>query len=216
MRDRLSHRSRFWFELTVSYTLVLVTLWTAGPLQRVFFWTAAVWFFWLVVFRPLGRVSPLPFAARLRIGALMVAAGSVLALAVIALGWLLGTLHDLFGTSNPLLHATEYVVWALIQQLLQQQVFFSRIEQLAGSGAGAVLVTAILVGLAHIPNPVLAPVTFLGGWALTECYRRYRVLVPLGIVHGLVGLAIALAVPNDLHHHMRVGLGYLRYGRPMI
>ena len=33
----------------------------------------------------------------------------------------------------------------------------------------------------------------------------------LGIAHGILGLSLALTVPNSLHHHMRVGLGYLRY-----
>jgi hypothetical protein len=49
------------------------------------------------------------------------------------------------------------------------------------------------------------------GWLLSELYRRYRTLIPLGIAHGLVGLAIALSVPDRLNHHMRVGLGYLHY-----
>jgi hypothetical protein len=62
-----------------------------------------------------------------------------------------------------------------------------------------------------LPNPVLAPVTFVGGWLLSELFRRYRTLVPLGIGHGLVGIAIALSVPDHIQHHMRVGLGYLRY-----
>jgi len=31
------------------------------------------------------------------------------------------------------------------------------------------------------------------------------------VAHGLIGLAIAVSIPDSLHHHMRVGLGYLRY-----
>jgi membrane protease YdiL (CAAX protease family) len=77
---------------------------------------------------------------------------------------------------------------------------------------GACLAAGALFGLVHLPNPVLTPVTFLGGWIMSEIFQRYRSVVPLGIVHGLVGLAIALAVPDQINHHMRVGLGYLEWG----
>jgi hypothetical protein len=30
-------------------------------------------------------------------------------------------------------------------------------------------------------------------------------------VHALLGLTIALTAPDSINHHMRVGLGYLRY-----
>jgi len=30
-------------------------------------------------------------------------------------------------------------------------------------------------------------------------------------VHAMLGLTIALTVPESLLHHMRVGIGYLRY-----
>jgi membrane protease YdiL (CAAX protease family) len=102
-------------------------------------------------------------------------------------------------------------MWAVVQQWIQQSFFFERMERVIERGVLASFATAALFGLAHLPNPVLAPVTFLGGWLLSELYRRYRSVVPLGIAHGLVGLAVALAVPDSLNHHMRVGLGYLRY-----
>jgi hypothetical protein len=33
----------------------------------------------------------------------------------------------------------------------------------------------------------------------------------LGLAQGLLGLCIAICVPDSLIHHMRVGLGFLRY-----
>jgi membrane protease YdiL (CAAX protease family) len=123
----------------------------------------------------------------------------------------LGTLHRLFGRPNPIRHGGTYLMWAVVQQWIQQSFFFERMERVIERGVLASFTTAALFGLAHLPNPVLAPVTFLGGWLLSELYRRYRSVVPLGIAHGLVGLAVALAVPDSLNHHMRVGLGYLRY-----
>jgi membrane protease YdiL (CAAX protease family) len=139
------------------------------------------------------------FAALLLSGGLMMTAAG------------LGTLHGLFGTRDPLRHASGYICWAIIQQYIQQSFFFSRFEQLTRHGWLASLFAASLFGVAHLPNPVLAPVTFVGGWLMSELFRRYRTVLPLGLGHGMIGIAIAVSVPDHLQHHMRVGLSYLHY-----
>ena len=104
-----------------------------------------------------------------------------------------------------------YSVWALAQQFLLQAFFYRRVEVLAGNGLRAVAVTAILFAAAHIPNPLLVPVTLLGGLASCELFRRHRNLYPLAVAHALIGLALAVSVPDSIQRHMRVGLGYLHY-----
>ena len=136
--------------------------------------------------------------------------GVITAGAVLLVSAEIGTLHGLTYKPRPVLHAGTYLVWAVVQQWIQQSFFFVRMEKVIQRGVLASFTTAALFGLAHVPNPILTPLTFIGGWLLSELYRRYRTLVPLGIAHGLVGLAIALAVPDHLIHHMRVGLGYLQ------
>jgi hypothetical protein len=42
-------------------------------------------------------------------------------------------------------------------------------------------------------------------------FRRYRSIYPIGIVHAVLGLTVALTIPDSILHHMRVGIGYLRY-----
>jgi hypothetical protein len=42
-------------------------------------------------------------------------------------------------------------------------------------------------------------------------FRCYRSLYPIALVHAMLGLTIALVVPDSLLHHMRVGIGYLQY-----
>jgi hypothetical protein len=42
-------------------------------------------------------------------------------------------------------------------------------------------------------------------------FRRYRSIYPLAIVHAMWGVTIALVTPDSMLHHMRVGIGYLRY-----
>ena len=189
----------------------MATIWSANPTQRILFWISVAWFFVCAVFaklrgEPLGFKRPpllMTFITILLTVVLAVAMGGIAALA--------GTLHGLFGVRAPVLHASGYLLWALLQQYIQQSFFFARIERLTASGPLASLITAVLFGLAHLPNPVLTPVTFFGGWILCELFRRYRTLYPLAVAHGLIGLAIAVSVPDHIHHHMRVGLGYLRY-----
>jgi membrane protease YdiL (CAAX protease family) len=158
------------------------------------------------------RFLPVQFS-RLQFSIIVIGLGLITAVAVVLVSAELGTLHGLTYKPRPLLHVGMYLMWAVVQQWIQQAFFFVRFERVIHSGVLASFTTAALFGLAHLPNPVLTPLTFVGGWLLSELYRRYRAVVPLGIAHGLVGIAIALAVPDQINHHMRVGLGYLQYIR---
>ncbi len=198
-------------EILIGLGLIEATVWNARPVQLYLFWISAAWFLCHAVLatyhrKPLGLGLP-----QFKVTAVLLTAPVFLAGTVVANGAALGTLHHIFGTVAPLQHASTYIVWAIVQQYLQQSYFFVRFEQLISRGAVASLVTAAMFGIVHLPNPVLAPVTFAGGWIMSEIFRRYRCVVPLGIAHGLVGLAIAVTVPDYLLHHMRVGLSYLTY-----
>jgi hypothetical protein len=198
-------------EVGVGYALIMSTIWTASPLKQRLFWTSAAWFLcWAVVAAWHKGLKGYKLPS-LRVGGLLVACAFMVAIGLMGVAAAVGTLHGLFGARNPLLHAGGYIFWAVIQQYIQQGFFFARFEQVTGNGMLAGFLAAFLFGVAHLPNPVLAPVTFLGGWLLSELFRRYRSVIPLGIGHGLVGLAIALSVPDHIQHHMRVGLSYLRY-----
>jgi hypothetical protein len=188
--------------------LIIATIWTERALQRHFFWITAAFFFAATVIAFWNQPLELP---RLKLSLVLIAIGVLVAASVMLIASWAGTLHVLFGRRNVLAHAWGYLVWALFQQYLQQSFFFTRIERVVQSGVMASFVAAALFALAHLPNPVLTPVTFIGGWILSEIYRRYRTILPLGVVHGMVGLALAVSIPDGLMHHMRVGLGYLRY-----
>ncbi len=103
-----------------------------------------------------------------------------------------------------------YVVWSFIQEFILQSFFFNRFEELYG-GPAAVWIAATLFAAAHLPNPILTTATLIGALFFCEAFRRCRSIYPLAIVHAMLGLAIALTVPESLLHHMRVGIGYLRY-----
>jgi hypothetical protein len=108
--------------------------------------------------------------------------------------------------------AWQYAVWALMQQFALQSFFFVRIESLIGNRR-AVFAAAALFSSVHLPSPVLTVATLLGGVFFCEMFRRYRTLLPLGIVHALLGLTIAASFSDHILHHMRVGIGYLAFHR---
>jgi membrane protease YdiL (CAAX protease family) len=103
-----------------------------------------------------------------------------------------------------------YALWALMQEFVLQSFFFNLCEQLYG-GSTAVWMAATLFAAAHLPSPVLTTATLIGALFFCEMFRRYRSIYPLAIIHAALGVTISLAVPDSLLHHMRVGIGYLRY-----
>jgi hypothetical protein len=198
-------------EAAIGFALIMGTVWTVKTTQRWLFWASAVWFLgWALIsaWRRLQRGFKLPSA---KVTVVMILAALVVAGGLMALASALGTLHGLYGRKDPILHAGSYLVWAIMQQIIQQTFFLARFERLTQSGLRASIIAASLFGVAHLPNPVLTPVTLAGGWLMSELYLRYRMVLPLGIAHGLVGMAIAVSVPDHIQHHMRVGLSYLLY-----
>jgi membrane protease YdiL (CAAX protease family) len=103
-----------------------------------------------------------------------------------------------------------YVIWAVGQQFLLQSFLFLRLESLLGTSA-AVAVTTGLFTVAHLPNLPLTVLTFVGALFFTEMFRRYRSIYPLGIVHAILGITVAYTFPDNVMHHMRVGLSFWHF-----
>lgn len=104
--------------------------------------------------------------------------------------------------------AWQYAIWALLQEFILQSIFYLRLEGIVGPRR-AVIAAASLFALVHIPSPLLTVLAFLGGILFCECFRRWRNLYPLGVIHAGLGLTISAYMPDRWLHHMRVGLGYL-------
>jgi membrane protease YdiL (CAAX protease family) len=119
-----------------------------------------------------------------------------------------GTFHKLY--QPDLAHVGGYVVWTLYQQFLLQDYFMPRLSRILSSDA-AIGAAAVLFAVAHLPNLSLAVVTLAWGAVSCALFRRYHNLYMLGIAQGLLGLCFAVCIPDSLHHHMRVGLGYWHY-----
>ena len=199
------------YQLTIGYLLILVTVWTPNPLQRALFWLSfAVVVGFCVEGRRRGDRLSLGFRGFLR-SSWAVAIALLLSIAVIEIAIRLHTIHYFFGHTIFGPHAWGYLIWATLQQFILQVFFLSRLLRLVQNRTTAILVAAFMFSLAHIPNPLLVLATLLWGIAACALFLRYRNLYTVGIIHFLLGVTLAVAVPSDIHHNMRVGLGYYFY-----
>jgi membrane protease YdiL (CAAX protease family) len=208
---RLSPRARDLAELLIGYGLVLVVVWTSNPWQRILYWTA---FAWIAVTAWLRRKQQdthgLGFAGLVP-SLWIVGAAAVVALATVGLAQRLHTLHPLYGPLPVGVHLAGYALWALMQQFILQIYVFQRLMRLGMRSVPAVALAAVLFAIAHLPNPLLAPLTLVWGTVSCLFFLRYRNLYALALAHGILGMCLAVTVPNRIHHHMRVGLGYVEY-----
>ncbi len=197
-----------WRHLAGVYALVQGALWTTGGTQLVFALLAAAWVL-LSTFLAARTPRQLGITLSGLTQSLWVVPATMCVAGLLILGgWMTGSLHDLHGRHAPLWHGLLYLVWAFVQQFMLQSFLFVRLEAVLGDGRKAVLATALLFSVAHIPNAVLVAATFVLAMVVTEVFRRHRNLYPLAIAHGLLGLALAVSLPDALTHHMRVGIAY--------
>lgn len=199
------------WETALAYVLIEAALWTEGDLRWFWSWLASAWIIGITLYRrPSLRELGLG-AAGLRRSLWIVPVALLVAVAIVLAGVFAGTAHSLSLRRGLLLGGVAYLFWALQQQFVLQSFMFLRLEKLLGGAGRAVVVSALLFAAAHIPNPVLMAATLVVGLVFCELFRRYRNLYPLALAHGLLGLALALAIPDAIHRHMRVGIGYLRF-----
>jgi membrane protease YdiL (CAAX protease family) len=198
-------------ELFIGYALILAAIWTPRPLQHWLYFIALGWF----------AVSiTLSFESWKAMGCCVAGfwrsswiIGVALILAAVAT-WFAATLHTLHHPGEPVrwvLTFGAYAIWALFQQLLLQGYFLARALRFIPNANAAALLAASVFALAHLPNPVLTPLTLI--WGLTACllFIRWRNVYPLAIAHAVFGICVAITVPASILHNMRVGLGYLLY-----
>jgi membrane protease YdiL (CAAX protease family) len=141
----------------------------------------------------------------------IVAVAVAIFLGAIALAHHLHTMHPLYGPLPVVVHIAGYALWALMQQFILQVYVLLRFLRLGMRRTPAVALAAVLFAIAHIPNPVLVSLTLVWGTISCLLFLRYRNLYALALAHGILGMCLAVTVPNHIHHHMRVGLGYLQY-----
>jgi membrane protease YdiL (CAAX protease family) len=190
------------------FGLIMVVVWTRqGSVNAITSLLAALCIVWFTIrdrysVRELGLARPIS-------GALVILVCGACMVGTIAVA---GSLIQNLGPAQPVpwRRAWQYAIWSVEQEFILQSFFFVRLESALGSRR-AVWAAALLFSAAHLPSPVLTLLSFIGGLVFCELFRRYRNILPLGLVHATLGLTIAASFPDSLLHHMRVGLGYFLY-----
>ena len=202
-------RTRDLLELILGYGAIVGVIWLPEHLQRLASPFVLALTLLIVLAGHEGR-DDLGFGTRGLIASLWIlpAALALSALSVFVAAKA-GTLHPLY--KGDFAHISGYVLWTIYQQFLLQDYFMARLLRLLSSESAAVTVAGVLFATAHLPNLTLTAATLV--WGIVSCalFRRYRNLWALGLAQGVLGLCFAICVPDALHHHLRVGLGYLRY-----
>jgi hypothetical protein len=132
--------------------------------------------------------------------------------AVCLAGLFLGAFH------RAPLHLTDrhrflgYFAFCLLQQIALNSYLTNRFLSALDSPKVAALLSGIIFAGLHWPNPVLVPVTLVGGIAMSWLFAKQRNILPLTLGQAILGGLIWWAFPITWHHSMRVGPGYYSFG----
>ncbi len=133
-------------------------------------------------------------------------------LALLVAGFLLGALH------RPPLHLlparfSGYLSFCLLQQVALNSYLTNRFLAAMQSPVWAALLAGSLFAALHWPNPVLVPLTFIGGTAMAWLFAAERNILPLALGQAILGSLVSWAFPLAWHHFMRVGPGFYSFSR---
>jgi membrane protease YdiL (CAAX protease family) len=84
----------------------------------------------------------------------------------------------------------------------------NRMLSLVRNEWAAAACTGVIFAACHWPNPVLVPLTLVGGAAMAWMFGRVRNIIPLAVGQAVLGSLVFWAFPISWHHHLRVGPGY--------
>jgi Type II CAAX prenyl endopeptidase Rce1-like len=130
---------------------------------------------------------------------------------VVLIGFFLGASHR---SMLPLLvprHFFGYMAFCLLQQVGLNSLVTNRIVAAMDDPVRASLVVGLLFALLHWPNPVLVPVTAIGGILMSWLFAQERNILALAIWQGILGTLVWWAFPVSWHHAMRVGPGFYHF-----
>lgn len=196
-------------ELIFGYGLIVFVIWMPEFPQKLLSPVALVVTLTIVLARGQTR-DELGFGWRGFVPSLWILpAALAVTIASTALAKHFGMLHPLY--KGDLKHIAGYVLWTIYQQFLLNDYFMPRLIRITASEPVSVGLAGVLFAAAHLPNLWLTLATLAWGAISTALFLRYRNVYALGLAQGLLGLTFAVCVPESLSHHLRVGLGYLRY-----
>jgi membrane protease YdiL (CAAX protease family) len=198
-------------ELLIGYCLILAVIWTPRPLQHWLYFIALGWFIVSIFLSFEGWKAMGCCVAGFWRSSWVVGIAVIIAAVATFFASSLHTLHHPGGPLQWVRTFGGYAIFALTQQLLLQGYFLARLLRILPNPNLAAILSAAVFALAHLPNPILTPLTLI--WGLTAClvFIRSRNVYPLAIAHAIFGICVAITIPASVLHNMRVGLGYIKY-----
>ena len=104
-----------------------------------------------------------------------------------------------------------YMAFCLLQQVGLSSLVTNRLLAATDSPMRVSFIAGLLFALLHWPNPVLVPLTFVGGALMAWLFSKDRNILPLVVWQTILGSLIWWAFPIAWHHSMRVGPGFYHF-----
>jgi CAAX prenyl protease-like protein len=105
-----------------------------------------------------------------------------------------------------------YMAFCLLQQVGLNSLVMNRLlGAFEKPWPAAAVVAGLFFGALHWPNPVLVPLTIVGGCGMAWLFAKDRSILPLTVGQAILGALVWWAFPLAWHHSMRVGPGYWNF-----
>jgi hypothetical protein len=141
--------------------------------------------------------------------------GAFIAVVCVA-GLALGVLHRLPDHLIDQRRFVGYFAFCLLQQVTVNSYLMNRFLFAVERPAFAALLSSAIFAAMHWPNPVLIPVTLIGGFGMCLLFARERNILPLTLGQAILGGLVWWAFPVAWHHSMRVGPGYYSFAHRLV
>jgi hypothetical protein len=130
---------------------------------------------------------------------------------LVVIGIFLGAWHRSFQSLLVPRHFLGYTAFCVVQQIGLNSLVTNRLLAAIDNRVQVALLAGALFALLHWPNPVLVPVTFVGGFLMSWLFAKERNILSLSVWQGVLGTVVWWAFPVAWHHAMRVGPGFYRF-----
>ena len=132
----------------------------------------------------------------------------VATLGICVIGLFLGMLNRRPAHLTQPKHLFGYMAFCLLQQVGLNSFVTNRLLSVFEKPWTAAVAAGISFAALHWPNPVLVPLTLVGGFAMAWLFAKERNILPLTAGQAILGALVWWAFPLAWHHSMRVGPGY--------
>jgi len=132
-------------------------------------------------------------------------------LSICGAGLFLGMLHRLPVHLIEFRRFTGYLAFCLLQQVALNSFVTNRLLSYFDQPRPAAALAGVLFAGLHWPNPVLVPLTLIGGVGMAWLFAKNRNILPLALGQAILGALTWWAFPLTWHHSMRVGPGFRAY-----